>query len=151
MFGEGFASAEASFFSRDGKETKRSPGDTTQQVMLEASTCSRHPPEPPWKSAALRLSGIAKIAKLTATRHRGQKSVSFYGSNMIRPPRLAAKTAAVSIHVNWPAGAANTDDFKKIFFSARCSFVPRPARRRKSLPCARVGVIQSADWMTEGL
>ena len=89
-------------------------------------------PEPPWNSAAVRLSGVAKSAPLTATRLLGQKSVSFYGSYMIRPPRWAAKTAAVSIRRTAPAGAANADVQKKIFFSAPFSPVPRPAARFQS-------------------
>ena len=95
-------------------------------------------PEPPWKSAALRLSGAAKIAELTAAHLFGQKSVLFYGSNMIRPPRWAAKTAAVSIRRTAPAGAANADVQKEILRSAVFPS-SRPAAR-KSLPCARGGV-----------
>ena len=110
-------------------------------------------PEPPWKSAALRLSGVAKIAELAATLHLGQKSVSFYGSNMIRPPRWAAKTATASIHALWPAGAANAEDFKKKSFSAlffRSTFPPAggkasPVQGEVSVPCHVQSPSQQAD------
>ena len=120
----GFVPAGTSSFSGDGKGTKRSPGDTTQQVTDGAVYLLAPSPEPPGKSAELRLSGVAKIVKLTATLYLGQKFTLFYGSYMIRPPRWVAKTAAVSIHAKWPAGAANADDFKKRSFSALFSWEP---------------------------
>ena len=87
MFGEGFASAEASFFSSDGKETKRSPGTTPKTSRFQW----RFPRSPCFTGVAGGGWGFrwaAKSAKSTAALRLGQKSQAFYGSYMIRPPGL---------------------------------------------------------------
>ena len=72
--------------------------------------------------------GFAKSDRLAATLHPGQKSVLFYGSNMIRPPRALQRlqTEAFS-HLRPPAPPVMPTMQRKIFVRRKASFLVPPS------------------------
>ena len=90
----------------------------------------------------------AKSEKSTATLHLGQKSLTFYGRNMIRPPRTLQRLQPKAFFFLRPPAPPGLPTIRQNIFS---SGRPRPVRRRKSLPCARGGGTSAQTGAGEGI
>ena len=96
----------------------------------------------------------AKSAELTAALHLGQKSVSFYGGYMIRPPRALQKLYQKRFSMDGPPAPPGLPTIeRKSLCRSRRAAINRgrpPSRRGEKPPLCKGRWHQFADWCRKG-